>query len=92
MARVTTEDCLKKVSNRFALVLLAAQRARQLAKGSIPLVICTNRAAVTSLREIALGKVTFRESVDGVLKEYAVDQRGVERDRKAAMRGQRQRG
>ena len=59
MARVTVEDCLRKVDNRFALVHLAASRARQLAKGSSPLVKSKNKYIVTALREIAAGKVVF---------------------------------
>lgn len=59
MARVTVEDCLEREDNRFALVVLAAQRARQLMKGSAPLVGSKNRAAVTALREIAAGKVHY---------------------------------
>jgi DNA-directed RNA polymerase subunit omega len=59
MARVTVEDCLEREDNRFALVVLAAQRARQLMKGSAPLVPSKNRAAVTALREIAAGKVHY---------------------------------
>ena len=57
MARVTVEDCLEFVDNRFSLVHLAAQRTKQLYKGSKPIVPCKNREAVTSLREIADGKV-----------------------------------
>lgn len=57
MARVTIEDCLECVDNRFTLVHLAAQRAKQLYRGSRPLVNCKNREAVISLREIADGKV-----------------------------------
>ena len=53
MARVTVEDCLELVPNRFALVVLAAERARQLSRGASPLVDCDNKPAVTSLREIA---------------------------------------
>jgi DNA-directed RNA polymerase subunit omega len=63
MARVTVEDCLEKVGNRFALVILAAERARQLSKGARPLVRCDNKPAVTALREIADGKVKFTEDV-----------------------------
>lgn len=70
MARVTVEDCLEKFPNRFALVILAAERARQLAKGAQPLVDCDNKPAVTSLREIARGKVRFVEDVEGELREY----------------------
>src|SRR5437588_12623882 len=53
LARVTVEDCLENVHNRFALVILAAERARQLANGAKSLVRCDNKPAVTSLREIA---------------------------------------
>ncbi len=63
MARVTVEDCLEKVGNRFALVILAAERARQLSKGARPLVRCDNKPAVTALREIADGRVKFTEDV-----------------------------
>ena len=59
MARVTVEDCLEREDNRFALVVLASQRARQLMKGAAPLVQSKNRAAVTALREIAAGKVHY---------------------------------
>ena len=57
MARVTIEDCLEKVENRFALVHAASQRTKLLFKGSHPLVECKNREVVSSLREIADGKV-----------------------------------
>jgi DNA-directed RNA polymerase subunit omega len=56
MARVTVEDCLEYVDNRFSLVHLAVQRTKQLYKGSRPLVGCKNRETVTALREIAEGK------------------------------------
>ena len=57
MARVTVEDCLDKVPNRFALVVLAAERARQLSRGATSGVDCDNKPAVTALREIASGLV-----------------------------------
>ncbi|HXI10711.1 MAG TPA: DNA-directed RNA polymerase subunit omega [Thermodesulfobacteriota bacterium] len=57
MARITVEDCLKKVPSRFTLVHLASQRGRQLMKGAPPLVKTDNKAIVTALREIAAGKV-----------------------------------
>ncbi|HEY8515193.1 MAG TPA: DNA-directed RNA polymerase subunit omega [Candidatus Binatia bacterium] len=60
MARVTVEDCLEKIPNRFELVILAARRAKQLLKGSRPLVETTNKEVVSALREIAAGKVTAR--------------------------------
>jgi DNA-directed RNA polymerase subunit omega len=86
MARVTTEDCLERLGNHFALVIVAAVRARQLAAGSPPLVVCNNRPAVTSLREIAMGRVTVRESVETVLRAHIAEQRVVEGDRKRSGR------
>ncbi|MBW1972429.1 MAG: DNA-directed RNA polymerase subunit omega [Deltaproteobacteria bacterium] len=59
MARITVEDCLKRVDSHFELVLLAARRARALAKGATPLVKCDNRYIVTALREIAAGKIVI---------------------------------
>ena len=63
MARVTVEDCLEKIGNRFALVILAAERARMLSRRSRLLVECDNKAAVTALREIADGHVRFKENI-----------------------------
>lgn len=57
MARVTVEDCLEHVENRFALVHAAAKRSREIAKGAKPLVPCKNKEVVTALREIAAGCV-----------------------------------
>lgn len=57
MARVTIEDCLSNVENRFALVHLTADRVRQLMNGAYPLVDCDNKDVVTALREIGKGKV-----------------------------------
>jgi DNA-directed RNA polymerase subunit omega len=57
MARITVEDCLEQVPNRFELVLLSARRAKQLLKGARPLVESDNKEVVTALREVAGGKV-----------------------------------
>ena len=58
MARLTVEDCLPFVENRFQLVLVASKRARQIAMGSTPLVpIDNDKPTVLALREIAEGKV-----------------------------------
>jgi len=57
MARVTVEDCIEKVTNRFELVHVAARRTKQLKRGGHPLVECENKEVVTSLREIAEGLV-----------------------------------
>lgn len=75
MARVTVEDCLEKLPNRFALVCLASERARQLARGQGPLVECDNKPAVTALREIASDYVTFNEDVRGTIEEYLAERR-----------------
>jgi DNA-directed RNA polymerase subunit omega len=70
MARITTEDCEDNVENRFALVLLAAKRARQLLKGAKPTVEHTkNKASVLSLREIAAGNVYFEGDLVDLLEE-----------------------
>jgi DNA-directed RNA polymerase subunit omega len=61
MARITVEDCLEKLGNRFALVILAAERVRQFDKGSKPLVNTKNEKVVNALREIAAGKITTKE-------------------------------
>jgi DNA-directed RNA polymerase subunit omega len=74
MARVTVEDCLEKVPNRFALVVLAAERARQLARGAQPLVECDNKPAVTALREIADESVKFHEDVTQTVRDF-IDER-----------------
>lgn len=65
MARVTVEDCLEKVPSRFALVTLASRRAKQLLKGSRPLIDSSNKEVVSALREIAAGKVTAVRSDEG---------------------------
>ena len=69
MARVTVEDCLDNVENRFELVLVAAKRTRQLMRGSDPLVP-ENRDKVTviALREIAEGMITR-----SILEEQEID-------------------
>ncbi len=60
MARITVEDCLEKVPSRFGLVIIAAKRAKQLLKGSQPLIENkgNNKDVVISLREIAEEKVS----------------------------------
>lgn len=59
MARVTVEDCLNYVTNRYELVHLCTKRTRQLFRGAERLVQCKNNEVVTALREIAGGKVRF---------------------------------
>lgn len=64
MARITVEDCLEMVENRFSLVLVAAERTKQLVKGRDPLISNEddNKEVVTALREIAAGKFQIDES------------------------------
>lgn len=58
MARITVEDCIKQVNNRFDMVLMATRRARQLAHGAEPLVPWDgDKPTVVALREIALGEI-----------------------------------
>jgi DNA-directed RNA polymerase subunit omega len=72
MARITVEDCLAVVDNRFELVLMATRRARQVAKGADALVEAHNdKPTVVALREIAGRKVTHEmiDEVDRVERE-----------------------
>ncbi len=57
MARITVEDCLQKIPNRFELVLCATYRARMLSQGHTPKIESRNKPSVTALREIAAGHV-----------------------------------
>lgn len=64
MARITIEDCLRKVDNRFLLVNMVAKRVRQIREGSDYLVSSPkNEDIVVSLREVAAGKVSSTETV-----------------------------
>ena len=61
MARITVEDCLREIPNRFLLTMVATKRTKQLFKGAEPLIEnkSKNRNVVLALREIAAGKVEF---------------------------------
>ncbi len=61
MARITVEDCLEQIPNRFLLAMVSAKRAKQLYKGSQPLIEnkSNNKKIVVALREVAAGKVEF---------------------------------
>lgn len=61
MARITVEDCLQQVPNRFLLVMVAAKRTKQLYKGAKPLIEnkSNNKRVVLGLREVAAGKVDY---------------------------------
>ena len=69
MARITVEDCLEKVNNRFLFVQMAIKRVKQYREGYSPLVESKNKEAVTALREIAAGKVLPEEH----LREYVAE-------------------
>ena len=70
MARITVEDCLKKVESRFELVILAARRAKMIMRGAKPLVETDNRPILSALREVAEGKVKF---IDPKEKEKQIE-------------------
>lgn len=71
MARITVEDCLNKIENRFELVLLASKRARQLARTSAePKVLPENdKPTVLALREIAAGYLHFQDENHTAIRE-----------------------
>jgi DNA-directed RNA polymerase subunit omega len=64
MARITVEDCLKKINNRFALIHMVSRRVRQLRKGDEPTITAKNRDIVISLREIAAGNIGLAKGED----------------------------
>ena len=73
MARVTVEDCLNNVDNRFQLVLVSTKRARQISLGAEPFVEEENdKPTVIALREIAEGHVT-RDILDDVIEEEVLE-------------------
>ena len=73
MARVTVEDCLSKVDNRFQLVLIATKRARQISLGAQPFVEEENdKPTVLALREIAEGLVT-RDILNDPIEEEVLE-------------------
>ena len=57
MARITVEDCLEQIPNRFQLVLAATYRARMLSQGHAAKIETKNKPGVTALREIAAGEI-----------------------------------
>jgi DNA-directed RNA polymerase subunit omega len=70
MARVTVEDCLEHVDNRFELVLLASKRARQLVSGKESTLEWENdKPTVLALREISVGNITTQILEDMALEE-----------------------
>jgi len=83
MARVTVEDCLRQVNNRFALVHLSAKRVRQLREGAPPHLDSKNKEVVLALREIAAGDV-YPVSADEAEKGR-MEAEAKERERLAAL-------
>lgn len=85
MARITVEDCLDNVDNRFQLVLIATKRARQIAAGSAILVDEENdKPTVLALREVADGKIDasiLDEEPEEVLDEEEAAESGLMPDR-----------
>ena len=74
MARVTVEDCLEKVNNRFALVLLVSKRAKQILRGSEPVVHRKdNKFVVTALREVADGLVRYDVDTNALIEQVEAD-------------------
>ena len=70
MARITVEDCLRRVPNRFVMVNMVAKRVRQIREGSEYLVRAPkNEDVVMALREIAAGKVTLKETLPAPAEE-----------------------
>ncbi len=67
MARITVEDCLNNVNNRFTLIHMVAKRVRQLRKGAEPTISSKNRDIVMSLREIAAGNVSILTEEEALL-------------------------
>ncbi len=84
MARVTAEDCIEKVSNRFELVLLAAHRSRMIREGS-PLTVDrdNDKDPVVSLREIADGSVDLRIVKEAMISNLQDIRPGEESEREA---------
>jgi DNA-directed RNA polymerase subunit omega len=81
MARVTVEDCIEQVPNRFELVIYAAQRARQISSGAPLLVERDNdKSPVISLREIAEGKFAISSLREAVIKGFSRDVNAFESD------------
>jgi len=89
MARITVEDCLQKINNRFALIHAAAKRVRQLRKGSEPTISSKNKDIVVALREIAAGTVVVphkseEEPAPGAVESLPGEAAGQEEEKPAS--------
>jgi DNA-directed RNA polymerase subunit omega len=79
LARITVEDCLKRINNRFVLVNVAANRVRQIREGAEYLINSPkNEDIVIALREIAAGKVRIKEQVAGK-KSQKIEKQSIEK-------------
>lgn len=76
MARITSNQAVEQVGNRFQLVLIAAQRTRELTRGSLPKVESKNSNQITALREIEAGKI---DSVEYIKRHQQAYQKRVKR-------------
>ncbi|GAB4118862.1 MAG: DNA-directed RNA polymerase subunit omega [Rhodothalassiaceae bacterium] len=96
MARVTVEDCVDKISNRFELVMFAAQRSRQISSGAALLVDRDNdKNPVVALREIAEEKLSpdfLRESMIQSMQKHVEADEPEEDDLATQMRARRAQG
>ncbi|CAO0824029.1 DNA-directed RNA polymerase subunit omega [Desulfarculales bacterium] len=75
VARVTVEDCLRQVDNRFSLVHLAAKRVRQLREGALPHMDVKNKEVVLALREVASGDVYPVSAEEAEVERAAAEER-----------------
>lgn len=73
MARITVEDCMEQIGNRFLIVQMGIMRVKQYREGYEPLVESKNKEIVTALREIAAGKVLTQAHIPeaGITNEEA---------------------
>ena len=79
MARITVEDCIKEVQNRFELVVVAAQRGKELNHGALPSIENNTKGkkdkdAIVALREIAAGKLNIQALRNSVVKRSVVEE------------------
>lgn len=72
------------------MVILAAERARQLAGGAARLVVCNNKPAVTALREIGGGRVSFKEDIDETVRAFVADRKRIDGENRRANQKKRQ--
>jgi DNA-directed RNA polymerase subunit omega len=81
MARVTNEDCLERIGNRYMLAQFASIRARQLLQGATPTVESKNKALVTALREVARRGIEIDADVEELQGRSLVNEKYADRSR-----------